>query len=231
MALKLAVLERDDRIHGARLTRICLIDGHSEEKRLRILNCATIAFLTHGFEGANLEDIANAAGISKVTIYRFFNDKSDLFETVICDAARDMGQSFDGLFSLDEPVEAVLIRFAEHFIERMVKPVVADHPFYRLARVLVGATLCHPHIAESCRDIFAHHLAIPLTAFFAKKMDMGEMARGDSNFLATHFSQMLFFTNAVAIDPAHIPQLNRIPEIARAKVSHFLYGCLNGPPA
>src|SRR5690554_5953579 len=150
MALKLAVLERENSISETRLGRICLIDSQSEHKRLRILNRATVAFLAHGFEGANLEDIANAAGVSKATIYRLFNDKSDLFETVICDAAREMGQSFDGLLCLDEAIEPALIRFAEHYIERMLKPVVSGQPFYRLARVLVGATLCHPHISESC---------------------------------------------------------------------------------
>ena len=36
-----------------------------------------------GFEGANVDDIARAAGVSKATLYSYFPDKSHMFMAVL----------------------------------------------------------------------------------------------------------------------------------------------------
>lgn len=201
-----------------------VLDGQCEEKRQRILNRAALAFLTHGYEGANLEDIAIAAGISKVTIYRHFDDKMHLFETVITDSARGLGAALAGLLPLDQPVEAVLERFARVFIERMMNPVVSGYPFYQMARVLVGATVRHPHISHSCKWIFTDLIGAPLADYFDAKIASGEIAGDDPGFLANHFVQTLFFTNAVAMDPSLLPDAHQIGDLANSKVRLFLHG-------
>ncbi|TWG89965.1 TetR family transcriptional regulator [Luteimonas sp. J16] len=52
-------------------------------KRAAILDAATRMFSRHGFEGASMDQIAAAAGVSKLTVYSHFGDKETLFaETV-----------------------------------------------------------------------------------------------------------------------------------------------------
>lgn len=55
------------------------------EKRRRILAVAAEEFATRGFESASLNQIIDQAGISKGAAYYYFDDKADLFATVIRD--------------------------------------------------------------------------------------------------------------------------------------------------
>jgi TetR/AcrR family transcriptional repressor of mexJK operon len=52
-------------------------------KRQAILNAAKRAFLAHGYSGASMEAIAEAAPVSKPTLYSHFKSKQDLFVAVV----------------------------------------------------------------------------------------------------------------------------------------------------
>ena len=47
-----------------------------------VLGGAREIFLRDGFEGASVDDIARAAGVSKATLYSYFSDKRELFREV-----------------------------------------------------------------------------------------------------------------------------------------------------
>lgn len=58
-----------------------------------ILDAAAQAFFEHGYAGASIEGIAAAAGVSKVTVYNHFADKSALFTAAVereCSAVRSL---------------------------------------------------------------------------------------------------------------------------------------------
>lgn len=48
-----------------------------------ILDAALTVFVTKGFAATKLDDVAAAAGISKGLLYRYFNNKAELFKEVI----------------------------------------------------------------------------------------------------------------------------------------------------
>ena len=50
--------------------------------REKIIHKASELFLTLGFKSVTMDDIANALGISKKTIYVHFNNKTKLVEAV-----------------------------------------------------------------------------------------------------------------------------------------------------
>jgi AcrR family transcriptional regulator len=58
-------------------------DKLAPEKRERILEAAAQAFAANGYEGASLNQILDSAGISKGAAYYYFDDKADLFATVV----------------------------------------------------------------------------------------------------------------------------------------------------
>jgi TetR/AcrR family transcriptional regulator, mexJK operon transcriptional repressor len=198
-------------------------------KRLRILNRAAHAFLSHGYEGANLEEIANAAAISKATIYKYFTDKNDLFTSVVVETSREMGLPMRDMLDRDAPIEEVLTNYAVRFVQRMIRPVVDDHPFFEMSRLIIGASQQHPELARSCRDIFAQNLGEPVREYFAVKLARAEIQGDDGQFLMTHFMQMLFFTNAVLMDPERTPVPSEIRPAAERTVRLFLYGCKPSP--
>lgn len=55
------------------------------EKRKAILDAAAEEFAAHGYEGASYNKIIEKAGISKGAMYYYFDDKNDLFATVVQD--------------------------------------------------------------------------------------------------------------------------------------------------
>jgi AcrR family transcriptional regulator len=58
-------------------------DKLSPAKRRRILEAAALEFAAHGFDQASLNRIISAAGISKGAAYYYFDDKADLYATVV----------------------------------------------------------------------------------------------------------------------------------------------------
>jgi AcrR family transcriptional regulator len=55
----------------------------SPARRVQILETAAQEFAEHGFDGASLNHILGAAGLSKGAAYYYFDDKADLFTTVV----------------------------------------------------------------------------------------------------------------------------------------------------
>ena len=53
------------------------------ERREQLLAAATQAFARTGFSATSLDDIAQAAGISRVLLYRHFDSKTDLYRAVL----------------------------------------------------------------------------------------------------------------------------------------------------
>ena len=54
-----------------------------EEKKKRILEIAAHEFASHGFNGASLNHILSECGVSKGAAYYYFDNKADLFGTVV----------------------------------------------------------------------------------------------------------------------------------------------------
>lgn len=97
-------------------------------KRAAILDAAREMFQLHGFEGASMEQIAAEAGVSKLTVYSHFGDKSALFATVVrtyCEQSLP-----NALFepSPDTPLRERLLQIARAFFAMCTSPAaVAGH--------------------------------------------------------------------------------------------------------
>ena len=56
---------------------------NSTNKKQQILEVATAFFLTHGYDGSSISKMARESGISKESVYRYFDSKQHLFKAVI----------------------------------------------------------------------------------------------------------------------------------------------------
>lgn len=54
-----------------------------DERIPQIIDAAAQVFSRHGIDGANMSDIAEAAGVSKATIYHYFASKEDLIVALV----------------------------------------------------------------------------------------------------------------------------------------------------
>ncbi len=62
-----------------------LVEERQEDsaKRRQIMDGARRTFLANGFDAASMNEIARTAGVSKGTIYVYFDNKEELFEAMI----------------------------------------------------------------------------------------------------------------------------------------------------
>ena len=65
----------------------------NEEKRKNITRCATRAFAANGFSGTSMDSVAEAAGVAKGALYRYFLNKKDMYLHVV-DALREDTQAY-----------------------------------------------------------------------------------------------------------------------------------------
>ena len=64
-----------------------------ESLKMRILDVAKHEFATHGYENASYNKIIQKIGISKGSMYYYFENKEDLFITCLIDESRSTGMT------------------------------------------------------------------------------------------------------------------------------------------
>ncbi|WP_292329577.1 TetR/AcrR family transcriptional regulator, partial [Mesorhizobium sp.] len=85
--------------------------GQDPVKRAQIIEGARRVFIDKGFEAASMNDITREAGVSKGTIYVYFENKEELFEALI---EEERGTIFKNLYEvLDhfEDLRKTLVKF------------------------------------------------------------------------------------------------------------------------
>jgi TetR/AcrR family transcriptional regulator, mexJK operon transcriptional repressor len=165
-------------------------------KRAAILDAAQATFLQLGYEGASMEAIASAAGVSIMTLYRHARRKEDLFAAVIanvCDHTSEEKQA-----ELDEvlrlPTKDLLIKAGVLFQEKL-----ASDQIMGLLRAVVTEIKRFPDLAETVYDAFFAQWAVNLDAFLAQKEPFADMAPKTRRKLCDVFYSRLVGTDAVRV--------------------------------
>jgi AcrR family transcriptional regulator len=116
-------------------------DGNA--KRRQIMDGARQVFLSAGFDGASMNDIARAAGVSKGTLYAYFDSKEDLFEAII---RGEYAQSAERLcvFRREGDAREMLKDFGVRLISKMSEPYTRS-----LARVVIAAAEKFPNVGRA----------------------------------------------------------------------------------
>jgi AcrR family transcriptional regulator len=91
-------------------------------KRRQIMEGARTVFLAQGFDGASMGEIARQAGVSKGTLYVYFDSKEALFEAIAEEECRAQAEQVFALDSDDNDVEAVLTRLGCAYVRFLCRP-------------------------------------------------------------------------------------------------------------
>tara|TARA_B100000508_G_scaffold141097_1_gene147033 strand:+ start:133424 stop:134077 length:654 start_codon:yes stop_codon:yes gene_type:complete len=98
---------------------VCTFAVKMEKKQLEIIENAAEMFLKHGIKSVTMDDLAKGLGVSKKTIYKYFDDKDDLItkivqtkttkDKIVCEAARvETDNAIEALFKISEFVSNML---------------------------------------------------------------------------------------------------------------------------
>jgi AcrR family transcriptional regulator len=88
----------------------------------QILAGAQTVFLAHGFKGATTDMIQAAAGVSKATLYRYFQTKEDLFKAAMEVRSRQFLEDVAPLYAETDDVEAFLTEFGKELLLALLGP-------------------------------------------------------------------------------------------------------------
>jgi TetR/AcrR family transcriptional repressor of mexJK operon len=95
----------------------------NESKREQIINGARQVFLENGYAATSMERVAKTAGVSKGTLYNYFENKETLFVTLIqgeCCKIEDHAQS-DADYS-NAPPEPILSAIGQQWLMGLLNP-------------------------------------------------------------------------------------------------------------
>ena len=178
----------------------------SEEKRRDILAAATRLFTEQGYDGTSVDDIAQAAGVSKQTVYSHFKSKDDLFRSCVAGKISMYGLEASQL-PQDDDFDTVLAHIGRHYLE-----LLADQGVICMFRLMAAEANTHPKVVRSFHESGPIATAHNIAGIFARHLPAGpdnqELARmATSEFLALvrgeYFLELILGTRT-GIDAAEL---------------------------
>jgi len=165
-------------------------------KRAAILGAAKEAFLRVGYEGASMEAIAAAAGISIMTLYRHARSKDELFGAVIlnaCDCTHDALDPSNAAL-MQCPLRDLLALVGDLFQQKITKAETVA-----LFRAVMVETVRFPHLAEAAYRSFVEEWEIVLDGFLAHRAEFRDIEAPARRRLVTSFIDYLVGLDALRV--------------------------------
>jgi TetR/AcrR family transcriptional regulator, mexCD-oprJ operon repressor len=158
------------------MTYACLVERPSslrDRTSSAILDAAAVVFFRQG-TAAGMDDVADAAGVARATVYRYFPNRDALLHALFDDALSEMA-----------------LRLGEAEIDK----VPVGEGLARTARALVAASSKYAFLAEEAKYIAAgvetgkvdECLGIPLRTLLQRGIDDGTLRR---DWSATEMSRL-----------------------------------------
>lgn len=161
------------------------LTARGQRKLDQILEGAGEVFLSEGFGGASVDEIARRAGISKATLYRYFPDKSAIFNAYVRRELARQAALLDAMDREHATIEETLHRFAKGFIAFMLSPFARG--IYRIA---VSESDRFPDIGRAFFDSGPDQVRRRIAPVLAAAMERGELAPGDPDDAAYQFFEL-----------------------------------------
>jgi len=151
-------------------------------KRRQILEGARKVFLAQGFDGASMGEIAKVAGVSKGTLYVYFDSKERLFEALTTEEKRGLAEVLFQLDADDPDVRAVLTKLGLSYLRRMGTP---EH--ISSIRMVIGAAEKFPRLGQAFYEAGPCQGSARLKAYLDRQVEAGRLLIEDTGVAAQHY--------------------------------------------
>ena len=143
------------------LDKLALTGSRADAKRQVILRGANSVFLKHGFGGASMDQVAAAARVSKMTVYRHFRSKEELFAGLIAELCDQIVDSNLESMMAHLPPASALQAFGEKMLTTVFDPGTIE-----LHRLVIAECIRFPDLGkrfyasgpEACIRVLAGYL-------------------------------------------------------------------------
>ena len=187
--------------------------------RERLLRVASDEFMAKGYQGANLDAIAEKAGISKVTIYRRFGNKAGLFESIALRSVENLRRKYREVKTAGRDPHEVLLDFALAAYDGATKPETVA-----VVQLAIAEIRQFPAVAKTLWDHRFETLA-PLCRYLEELKAMGTVHFDDAQQATMQFSGMVSGGIGSVMDKP-IRGMAARRRWAESAVALFLHGCL-----
>lgn len=193
--------------------------GGDSAKRRQIMEGARAVFLEQGFDAASMGEIARRAGVSKGTLYVYFQNKEELFQAIFEEERRSQAEQVFSLDSNDRDVEAVLTRLGAAFVHFLCQPA-------RLSalRTVMSIAARMPEMGRRFYETGPAFGIARLEQYFKEQVTAGVLSIDDCEVAAAQFldsCQSLLF-KPMMFNVTGPPSEERISHVVGIAVRTFL---------
>jgi AcrR family transcriptional regulator len=144
------------------------------ERPGEILEAAFAEFARNGYAATSLDQIAERAGVTKGTIYVYFENKEHLFISMVHEVMKPSLETVHQMFERHEGSTADLLRAQFNFI---YKQIVEDERRREVLRMLIAEAPRFPALADRYYEEILRPCLDLLKQAIQRGMDRGEIRR------------------------------------------------------
>jgi AcrR family transcriptional regulator len=159
------------------------------DKRRQILNGATAVFMEKGFDAASMGEIARAAGVSKGTLYVYFDDKQALFDAIVQEACHIHAERVFEFDHADHDVAGVLAKLGIAFATVMCRPEQMS-----AIRTVIAIADRMPELGRKFYETGPARGAANLAAYLGAQVAAGVLTVDDTVIAAEQFTGAMMGT-------------------------------------
>lgn len=198
-----------------------------EERPGQILEAALAVFAERGLAAARLEDIAKKAGLSKGTIYLYFDNKEDLFRAVVRNTVIAFIEHAEGFLAAERDPRQALIAWMDGYWSWLRSPV-----FPAMHRMMTSELVHFPDLAAFYATEVIERSQRLVSGLLERGMDAGVLRRMEP-LVAARMLSALFVSHASWYHQrSSIKSLTQLPdEQLLAQMRDFFFHAMRPEPA
>jgi TetR/AcrR family transcriptional regulator, mexJK operon transcriptional repressor len=165
------------------------LPGRSVRKRQTILSAGQQLFLSSGYRGTSMDQVAATAAVSKQTVYKHFGEKRELLFAIVTDALDSAaGPIRDRITALPDSadLEADLAALAGDYLR-----TVLDERVVQLRRLVIGEANRLPELARLYYEHAPLRMLTTLADVFTRLHDRGLLDAPEPSLAAEHFAFLI----------------------------------------
>jgi TetR/AcrR family transcriptional repressor of mexJK operon len=201
------------------------VESLSARKHRAIIEAATTAFLSQGYLGTTMDEVAAMAGVSKRTVYQHFVEKESLFTEIVLAATDEVDEVVrlvaDGLHG-NRAVKPNLTELARRLLAALMQPRLL-----RLRRLIIAHADLFPELGRAWYERGFERVLVTLATHFQRLTEQGQLDVDDPVLAAHHFVGLVLWIPMNQAMFTGVHELNTAADIARyadSAVSAFLSG-------
>jgi AcrR family transcriptional regulator len=144
------------------------------ERPQEILEAAFVEFSRNGYAATTLDQVAERAGVTKGTIYVYFESKEHLFVSMVREFTTGAHDVVRGMFETHEGSTADLLRAQFSFI---YKYLVEDKRRREVVRMLIAEAARFPELADRYHDEILRPCLDMFQQAIQRGVDRGEIRK------------------------------------------------------